>query len=179
MWREALVCLAPVPGEDRVEPLAQAGENRKQGHESPPTWPLTTPDYVAGPAHPLSEVLHTRTAIRRERRRGTQMPTKGATPAAMSGRNLGKMGRDYGLVGAAPVADRSHARRRRRREKISRLHHRQIAAERVVWSPRAAAGRAIVTRDAVIDLVTKTAYFALATGVVVFVAMFLLTLTHS
>ncbi len=41
------------------------------------------------------------------------------------------------------------------------------------------AGRAIVNRDAMIDIVTKTAYFALATGVVVFVAMFLLTLTHS
>ncbi len=30
-----------------------------------------------------------------------------------------------------------------------------------------------------IDIVTKTAYFALATGVVVFIAMYLLTLTHS
>jgi hypothetical protein len=36
-----------------------------------------------------------------------------------------------------------------------------------------------VTRDAVIDLVTKTAYFALAAGVVLFIAMYLLTLTHS
>ena len=63
-------------------------------------------------------------------------------------------------------------------KKISRLCHRQIAAGRVLWLRRAG-GRAIVTRDAVIDIVTKTAYFALATGVVVFVAMFLLTLTHS
>jgi hypothetical protein len=63
-------------------------------------------------------------------------------------------------------------------KKISRLCHRQIAAERVLWSRRAA-GRAIVSKDAMIDIVTKTAYFALATGVVVFVAMFLLTLTHS
>lgn len=38
---------------------------------------------------------------------------------------------------------------------------------------------AIVSKDAMSDIVTKTAYFALATGVVVFVAMFLLTLTHS
>src|SRR5437667_6222169 len=110
MRREALVCLAPAPCDDRVEPFAQAGENRQHGHESPPTWPLTTPATVADPAHAASEVAHTRTAIRRERRRGTQMPAKGATPAAVSGRNLGKMCRDHGLMGAAPVADRSHVR---------------------------------------------------------------------
>jgi hypothetical protein len=37
----------------------------------------------------------------------------------------------------------------------------------------------IVSKDAIIDIVTKTAYFALATGVVLFIAMYLLTLTHS
>jgi uncharacterized membrane protein len=58
------------------------------------------------------------------------------------------------------------------------LHHRQITAERVRWLRRAA-GRAIVSKDAIADIVTKTAYFALAAGVVLFVAMYLLTLTHS
>jgi hypothetical protein len=62
--------------------------------------------------------------------------------------------------------------------KISRLCHRQITAERVLWS-RSAAGRAIVSKDAMVDIVTKTAYFALAAGVVLFIGMFLLTLTHS
>jgi hypothetical protein len=62
--------------------------------------------------------------------------------------------------------------------KISRLFHRQITAERVLWLLRAPP-EAIVSKDAMSDIVTKTAYFALAAGVLVFVGMFLLTLTHS
>jgi hypothetical protein len=38
---------------------------------------------------------------------------------------------------------------------------------------------AIVSKDAMSDILTKTAYFALAAGVLLFVGMFLLTLTHS
>jgi hypothetical protein len=57
---------------------------------------------------------------------------------------------------------------------ISSSNHRRARTVVAPGSPEA-----IVSKDAMSDIVTKTAYFALATGVVVFVAMFLLTLTHS